>query len=198
MSGQEQKTKLKEPFREKASPKTELQEKAKTKREIWNEPDVSRQKPETSVDTLWVRLEDAQQLELDNKMLHDQLNSELAKTYEWKQKLQEKRIDFTKRWNETPYPHTTIDALVLSAGISLIKEFEESFLRVETVCSWKMEENPQMKIYEITTECGHKIQTAKLTKQEQEEKLTFCPLEKWIKPVKIIRLKKVELKLSEQ
>jgi len=40
-----------------------------------------------------------------------------------RQKLQVKRNDFEKRWKETPYPHTCLDALILSAGIGLIDEF---------------------------------------------------------------------------
>jgi len=45
-----------------------IKQKAKTKREIWNEPDLHRQKPETHVDILWVRLDDVF-AELTNYML---------------------------------------------------------------------------------------------------------------------------------
>jgi len=51
-----------------------------------------------------------------------------------------------------------------------------------------------VKLYEITTQCGHKIQTATLTKMEKETKTTFCPLEPFIKPVKITRILKVEVR----
>jgi len=58
----------------------------------------------------------------------------------------------------------------------------------------KKEESEIMKVYELRLECGHKIQTATLTKMEKETKTTFCPLEPFIKPVKIKNILKVELK----
>jgi len=51
-----------------------------------------------------------------------------------------------------------------------------------------------MSVYELHLECGHKIQTATLTKMEKETKMTFCPLEPFIKLVKIIKIAKVNLK----
>jgi len=80
-----------------------LKEKAKTKREIWNEPDII-QKPETSVDTLWVRLEDAQQ-EIDR--LEKQIEKEIMircgyseQIVELKQKLQQLLNEFPDATDE--------------------------------------------------------------------------------------------------
>jgi len=56
------------------------------------------------------------------------------------------------------------------------------------------ETKKEMKLYEITTQCGHKIQIATLTKMEKETNTTFCPLEPFIKPVKITQILKVEVR----
>ncbi len=39
----------------------------------------------------------------------------------------EKRLgDFEKRWKETPFPHTDLEALILEAGAGLLKELLEA------------------------------------------------------------------------
>jgi hypothetical protein len=60
-----------------------LNKQAKTKREIWDEPDLHRQKPETNVDTLWVRFDVA--VAEHNKAVQEEVEKALD---EQKRKLQ--------------------------------------------------------------------------------------------------------------
>ncbi len=47
-------------------------------------------------------------------------------------------------------------------------------------------------IWRVRLDCGHIIETADFGKREKETGEIFCPLEKLIKPSKIVRLRAVK------
>jgi chromosome segregation ATPase len=77
--------------------------KAKTKREIWNEPDII-QKPETSVDTLWVRLEDAErEIEKVRSDLRDAIKTNASTMLATIEKLRNENSELKQKLKELEY-----------------------------------------------------------------------------------------------